>query len=183
MNYEKFSNRGYSYLQNLAANIVLKEETGIDSASIAMMTLPEDPTNTKQDDFATFLAQLLPLFMLLMYIPSVYNTVFLIVREKESRIKESMRMMGMTDWPYWFSWFVYFTCVNTVITTIATLIMCINVIGHSNIALVWLFMWLYGQAVFGEIMVLQSLFSTAKYSGIVGSIIYFGGYLLLFPVQ
>ena len=56
MDYEKFSLRGFSYLQNLAANIVLKEETGIDSASIAMMTLPEDPTNTKQDDFADVLA-------------------------------------------------------------------------------------------------------------------------------
>ena len=82
--------------------------------------------------------------MLLMYIPPVYNTIFLIVREKESRTKESMRMMGMTDWPYWFSWFVYYTCINTLISTLAWLIMCINVIGHSNVGLIWLYMWLYG---------------------------------------
>ena len=79
---------------------------------------------------------------------------FKIVREKESRCKESMRMMGMTDWPYWLSWFVYFTCINTVLTTTAWLIMCINVIGHSNYFLIWLYMWLYGQAVFGEVVFL-----------------------------
>ena len=89
-----------------------------------------------------------------MYIPPVYNTVFLIVREKESRIKESMRMMGMTDWPYWSSWFVYYTCISTVLTTIAWTIMSFNVIGHSNKFLIWLYMWLYGQAVFGEIVFL-----------------------------
>ena len=182
-NYEKYSGRGFAYLQNLAANVVLKLETGIDSASIALMTLPENPTNMDTDDFAQILQNLLPFFMLLMYIPPVYNTVFLLVREKESRCKESMRMMGMTDWPYWLSWFAYFTCINTVLTTMAWLIMCINVIGHTNKLLFWLYMWLYGQAVFGEVVFLQSLFSTSKYSGVVASVIYFGGQLLVIPVQ
>ena len=79
-----------------------------------------------------------------MYIPSVYNTVFLIVREKETRTKESMRMMGMSDWPYWLSWFTYFTCVNTMLTTMVWLIMCINIIESSNKFLIWLYIWLYG---------------------------------------
>ena len=153
-NYEKYSERGFAYLQNLAANVILKQETGIDSASIALMTLPENPTNMDSDSFAQILQNLLPFFMLLMYIPPVYNTVFLLVREKESRCKESMRMMGMTDWPYWLSWFVYFTCINTVLTTMAWLIMCINVIGHTNHFLFWLYMWLYGQSVFGEVVFL-----------------------------
>ena len=118
------------------------------------MTLPEDPTNMDSDSFAQVLKSLLPFFILLTYIPPVYNTVFLIVREKESRTKESMRMMGMNDFPYWLSWFVYFTCINTVLTTMAWLIMCINVIGSSNHLLVWLYMWLYGQAVFGEVIFL-----------------------------
>ena len=46
-NYEKYSYRGFAYLQNLAANIVLKHETQKDSASISLMTLPEDPTSSK----------------------------------------------------------------------------------------------------------------------------------------
>ena len=147
------------------------------------MTLPENPTGTKTDAFTQFLEPLLPLFMLLMYIPPVYNTVFLIVREKESRTKESMRMMGMSDWPYWLSWFVYYSCINTALTAISWFIIQFNVIGSSNKFLIWLFMWLYGEAIFGQIVFLQSWFSTSKYSGIVASLVYFGGQLVEYPVQ
>ena len=134
--------------------MVLKLESKIDTANIALMTLPEEPTILRSDDFALFLGQLLPFFILLMYIPSVYNTVFLIVREKESRTKESMRMMGMSDWPYWLSWFTYFTVINTLLTTLVWLIMCINIIESSNKLLIWLYIWLYGQSVFGQIVFL-----------------------------
>ena len=84
-----------------------------------------------------------------MFIPPVYNTVYLIVTEKESRIKESMRMMGMSDVPYWFSWFVWNMFISTVLVTTSWLIIIGNVIEHSNVFLVWLYIWLYGYAVFG----------------------------------
>ena len=173
--YLMLGQRGFVYLQNIAANIILQEETGNNNAQIALMTLPENPTGTKTDSFTQFLEPLLPLFMLLMYIPPVYNTVFLIVREKESRTKESMRMMGMSDWPYWLSWFVYYSCINTALTAISWFIIQFNVIGSSNKFLIWLFMWLYGEAIFGQVVFLQSWFSTSKYSGIVASLVYFGG--------
>ena len=83
-------------------------------------------------------------------------------REKESRTKESMRMMGMSDWPYWLSWFVYYSCINTALTAISWFIIQFNVIGSSNKFLIWLFMWLYGEAIFGQIVFLQSWFSTSK---------------------
>jgi hypothetical protein len=87
--------------------------------------------------------------LLLGYIPSVYNTTFKIVREKETRTKETMRIMGMTDMPYWLSWFVFYTCVNTVVTFLAWCILLINVINYSNPFYLLLFFWLYGEAVFG----------------------------------
>ena len=69
----------------------------------------------------------MPLFLLLAYIPPVYNMTFKIVREKESRAKETMRIMGMTDLPYWMSWFVFYTFINTIMTTIAWGILLIKV--------------------------------------------------------
>jgi len=106
----------------------------------------------------------------------------MIVKEKESRCKESMRMMGMNDLSYWLSWFVYYTILNTVIATISWAVLLINVINYSNIWFIWTYFWLYGEAVFGQIMMIQSLFSKSKFSGIVATIIYFGGNFLAFPV-
>ena len=80
------------------------------------------------DPFASTLALLLPLFLLLAYVPQVYNMTFKIVRERESRTKETMRIMGMTDLPYWMSWFVFYTLLNTIMTTLAWVILLIKVV-------------------------------------------------------
>jgi hypothetical protein len=65
--------------------------------------------------------------ILLLYVLPVYNMVFFIVKEKEYRAKESMRMMGLSDVPYWLSWWVYYTLINTVTAFLAWLILSINV--------------------------------------------------------
>ena len=47
--------------------------------------------------------------MILIYMGPVYTTTYDLVKEKEQRSKESMRMMGLNDLPYWLSWFVFYT--------------------------------------------------------------------------
>jgi hypothetical protein len=97
---------GYSNMQNWVANAILKRKTGVDDASIAtvMTPFPIEPVMT--DAFATILSKALDFFMLLMYIPVMYRTVYRVVSEKTSRAKELMRMMGLSDLPYWLSWYV-----------------------------------------------------------------------------
>lgn len=48
---------------------------------------------------------------------------------------------------------------------------------------VWLYFFLFGEAIFGQILVLQSLFSHSKYAGLVSTIMYFMGTFFYFPVQ
>lgn len=139
-------------------------------------------TNTSTDPFTTVLTTTLPFLLLLIFIPPVYNMVFSVVKEKESRIKESMRMMGMKDSSYWLSWYVYYTCISTALVFIAWLILLINSIPNSNSFLVLVFLVLYAQAIFGEIVFLSSLFENSKYSGLVGTLIYFGLDLVAIPV-
>jgi arabinogalactan endo-1,4-beta-galactosidase len=80
------------------------------------------------DAFTAVLNNILSLLFLLMYIPLIYRTVYRIVFEKMSKAKESMRIMGMTDFPYWTSWFAYYTIVNTLLVSGATATLLINVI-------------------------------------------------------
>ncbi len=137
------------------------------------------PTETSMyDPFTQALAVLLPLFLLLAYIPPVYNMTFKIVREKESRAKETMRIMGMTDLPYWMSWFVFYTVINSLVSTLAWAMLLPACINYSQPFYIWIFFWLYGEAVFGQIIFLQSMFTGSKYAGIVSTIIYFSGVLI-----
>ena len=118
-----------------------------------------------------------------MYILPVFTIVSLIVKEKESKTKESMRMMGMTDTPYWLSWLAYYTVLNTILSLVAWLVLCINVIGASNPFYIFLMIWMYGQSIFGEIIFMQALFSKSKFSGLFSAVIYFTSVLANIPVQ
>lgn len=140
-------------------------------------------SNNKSDPYTQILTSTLPFLLLLIFIPPVYNTVFLQVKEKESRIKESMRMMGMKDSAYWLSWYAYYTCVSTAMVFLAWIVLLINVMPNSNVFLVFVYLLFYAQAVFGEIIFLTALFENSKYSGLVGTLLYFGLSLIGLPVQ
>lgn len=70
--------------------------------------------------------------ILFAYLIPMYTMVFYIVKEKESRAKESMRMMGLTDFPYWASWFCYYTIINTITAISSVAVLSINVIIYSS---------------------------------------------------
>lgn len=100
----------------------------------------------------------LTLFILLMYIPLLYRTVYRIVFEKMTKAKESMRIMGMSDFSYWLSWWTYYTIVNTLLVTGAWAALNINVFPIQSSFILWITIWLYGQSLFGLLLIAQSLF-------------------------
>lgn len=115
---------------------------------------------------------------MLMYIPVLYRTVYRIVFEKVTKAKESMRMMGMGDSAYWASWLFYYSLVNITIVTICWLILNINCFSRQSALLLWIWLFLYGQSLFGFIMVTQALFSSPRAAAITTTLIYFGSSVL-----
>lgn len=45
------------------------------------------------------------------------------VSEKETRVRESMTMMGLTQAAYWISWLLYYLIFNLIISGTCTLIL------------------------------------------------------------
>ena len=111
---------------------------------IAIMLQPMQTEASISDRFGPALGLLLPLFLVLAFIPPVYNMTFQIVREKETRAKETMRIMGMTDLPYWLSWLFFFTCINLLVTTLSWSILLMNVLTYSSPIYLWILIFLYG---------------------------------------
>lgn len=87
--------------------------------------------------------------ILLCYLVPIYTMVFYIVIEKESKAKESMRMMGLTDFPYWASWLCYYTIINTSTALICVAVLSINVISYSSKLQFFAFIWLFGESLYG----------------------------------
>lgn len=90
--------------------------------------------------------------MLLMYILPIRRMLQRIVAEKETKVRESMRMMGLTDMSYWLSWFVYYLIIVSIISIICLIILSINVVDYTDKFILFLFLWIYGLAQFGYII-------------------------------
>ena len=58
------------------------------------------------DKFVAAISRTLPLFMVLAWIYTVSMMVKDIVYEKEKRLKEFMRVMGLSNGIHWLSWFI-----------------------------------------------------------------------------
>ena len=172
--YVAYQFSGFGYLQNWVANTILKRSTGNPDASIVAMLVPMRMPPWQKDNFAALLTGLLAFFVLVMYIPPVYRTVYRIVAEKENRAKEAMRMMGLKDFPYWTSWYMYFTIVNTLMVTLSWVILVKWVFRYTDWTIIYLTVWLYGQSIFGLIMVTQSMFTRARAAAITTSLVYWG---------
>lgn len=126
------------------------------------MTIPQKMPPYIYDSFTILLSSFAALFVLLMYIPCLYRTVYRIVSEKETRAKESMRMMGLHDLPYWASWLSYYSIVNFLISTISAAILSLGVMRNTAGLLIWLVLFAYGQSLFGLILITQSFFSKSR---------------------
>ena len=93
------------------------------------------------------------LMSLMIFVVPFFKTIYLIVAEKASRIRESMRMMGSRETPYWLSWFVHYTMVNTLVSLTVAATLGLFVLKRSSPLVAFLYHWFYGQSLFGLILV------------------------------
>lgn len=83
----------------------------------------------------------------------IYKTVHMIVTEKASKVRESLKMVGMGEGAFWLSWLAYYTWVNTLLTFVMLLGLQGFVFERSSGLITFLFIWIYGQSLFGIVMI------------------------------
>ena len=71
----------------------------------------------------------MPLFMTLAWIYTVSMIVKGIVYEKEQRLKEVMKVMGLGNSVHWLAWFI--TCFVTMLASVTLLLAVLKVCGKS----------------------------------------------------
>ena len=141
------------------------------------MSIPMRIPPFSNDPFGTLLGLTLPVLSIVMFLPSIYRTTYRITKEKEMRTKESMYMMGLKPMPYWLSWFVYYLIMTTALVLCSWAFMAL-IFSHTSMFVLFLIFYTYGISLFGMIMTVQALFSSARVAAIVASTFYL---VLMFP--
>jgi len=153
--FELYTQRGFAKVHNWLANIVLRHQFSQEKdgrlPTISNVLIPMQGQDYVEDDFSRILV-LLSFFIFLIYIVPLYRITYRIVNEKETRARESMKMMGLTDTSYWLSWTAYFGIIVTIISTIITVLL--SGLIKSSGSLMFVVIWLYGMSLFGYALIM-----------------------------
>uniref|UniRef100_A0A8C4ISX3 ATP-binding cassette, sub-family A (ABC1), member 4b n=1 Tax=Dicentrarchus labrax TaxID=13489 RepID=A0A8C4ISX3_DICLA len=168
---------GFAYLQDMIEHGIIKLHTGNDwplGVYIQQMPYP----CYVDDLFMITLNRCFPLFMVLAWIYSVSMTVKSIVLEKELRLKETLKAMGVDNGVIWYTCFIDSFIMMTASTALLTsIIMGGKVLNYSNPILVFLFLLTFTVTTIMQCFLMSVFFNKANLAAACSGIIYFTLYL------
>lgn len=120
----------------------------------------------------------LPVLLMLAYVFTSLTIVRELVHEKERRLKESMKMMGLVNWVHWAAWFTrcfLFLLISTIIITM--IFQFGKILSHSDISVIFVFMLLYVICIISFCFCVSVFFTRAVWGAAAGGIVWFFTYV------
>ncbi|XP_071342125.1 phospholipid-transporting ATPase ABCA1 isoform X2 [Trachinotus anak] len=168
---------GFVYIQDLVERAVSQVLTGVKQTT--GIYIQQMPYPCYVDDvFLRVLNRSLPLFMTLAWIYSVAMIIKGMVYEKEARLKETMRIMGLGTGTLWLSWFI--SSVIPFLVSAGLLIALLkwgDILPYSDPAVVFFFLMAFATATIMQCFLISTFFSKANLAAACGGLIYFSLYL------
>ncbi|XP_027628464.1 ATP-binding cassette sub-family A member 1 isoform X1 [Tupaia chinensis] len=168
---------GFTYLQDVVEQAIIRVLTGTQKKTGVYMQQMPYPCYV-DDIFLRVMSRSMPLFMTLAWIYSVAVIIKSIVYEKEARLKEIMRIMGLDNGILWFSWFISSLIPLLVSAGLLVVILKLgNLLPYSDPSVVFVFLSVFAAVTILQCFLISTLFSRANLSAACGGIIYFMLYL------
>jgi hypothetical protein len=127
------------------------------------------------------------MYFALIFMAAIQLLVTSITTEKDRKIVEGMKMMGLMDSTYWVSWFMTQTIMNLLVIGVFLITMvAFDLTHHLDLSLLFVLMLLYSCVVITYSFLITSISSTPKIAGLLSMIFLIIGlgiyYLLFFEV-
>lgn len=116
------------------------------------------------------------LFVAFYFYPAIIVTKS-IVEDKENKVKEGMRIMGLLSSSFWLSWYIFFTTLN-LITCLLALWPISIVFKYSDLGILFYLIFLVGQAFISFGFFFSCFFSATKTSGQWTALVSIAGFIL-----
>ena len=171
-----YHSSGFTYLEYAVMKEILRLEGK--NAKLKIGMVPMKTPSYLKDNFLTQSTTFMPFIVVLCYIAPIFRIISMVVREKEHKTREGMKMMGLKDSAYWSSFFVYYLVICSLISIILTSITMGFLFTYSNWFLMFLFYLLYGLSIFSFGLFLASFFHRSRVASITGTMLYFAAYTL-----
>ena len=168
---------GFIYLQDMLEKGIIEAKTN-QPQSFGINTQMTPYPCYVNDKFIMAVSRSLPLFMVLAWIYTVSMMVKDIVYEKEKRLKEFMRVMGLSNVTHWLTWFITSFVVMFAVTILLSLVLKYGKITqYSEFTVLLTFFACFTCATITQCFLISVFFNRANLAAVVAGIIYFLLYL------
>ncbi|ROL50265.1 ATP-binding cassette sub-family A member 1 [Anabarilius grahami] len=168
---------GFTYLQDVIEHSIIRAVTGTkEKTGVYIQQMPY-PCYV-DDIFLRIMSRSMPLFMTLAWMYSVAIIIKGVVYEKEARLKETMRIMGLDNGILWFSWFISSLIPLLISAGLLVLLLKMgNLLPYSDPGVVFLFLGSFAVVTIMQCFLISTAFARANLAAACGGIIYFTLYL------
>nr|CAD7439812.1 unnamed protein product [Timema bartmani] len=165
----KYITYGFAYLQ---LGLTIKYDKAFDQKVLNAVFVSCAPR------FVMAISRTFPMFMTLSWVYSCSMIIKSIVYEKERRLKEIMRVMGLGNGVHWVGWFLDSLLPMIFTISLLTLILVSGkVLENSEPSVVFVFLFMYCVATICKSFLISVFFSRANLAAAAGGIVFFIMYL------
>ncbi|GAB6031180.1 ATP-binding cassette sub- A member 3 [Chamberlinius hualienensis] len=183
-----YCDKGFLLLQHtvsMSIGVVINQTADSIQPKIKVMMQRLPYPSYRVDYLGLALKQFLPLILMLSFLYPAFDLVKSLVLEKEKRLKESMKIMGLTGFLHWSSWFTKAFIFFGIDVILVTFLLCndfgkMAVFISSDASLIFVFLLLYVICGISFCMMLSTFFSSANSAATAGGIIWFLSYMPFF---
>lgn len=167
-----------------AVDRAFMNQFGQEDITVLMQKFPFP--NYNEDAFIVIIQGFLPNFLVIAFIYSALCIVRNVVYEKEKRLKEAMKIMGVHNWLHWFAWFLHSFVIIFISVLLMTLMFTIKfndhgkVINKTSATVFFVFLLLYTISGIMFCFFVSVFFSKASTAAAGGGIIWYISYIPYF---
>ncbi|XP_059199203.1 glucosylceramide transporter ABCA12 [Centropristis striata] len=166
-------NRGFIYLQDQIERAIIETQTGHRVTDTAVQLQPFPYPCHPRDEYLEAISFVFPLMLMIAWVLFVADFVKKLVHERELRLHEYMKMMGVNPVSHFFAWFL--ECAAYLVTTIFILTLVLKygrILPHSDGFILFLYLCDYGLSILSFSYLVSSFFDKTYIAGLSGSLLY-----------
>ncbi|UYV63452.1 ABCA2 [Cordylochernes scorpioides] len=176
--YNNYYHFGFVWIQDILERAMVNQYTKKDVVEPGSYIHQFPYPCYMQDQFLFMIEHVMPLCLAISWVYSVAMLVQNIVYEKEQRLKEVMKTMGLNSAVHWLAWFITsFLQMSTTAAILTVILKYGRVLTYSNPLLIFLMLEIFVIANISFSFLVSVVYSKAKLAAACAGIIYFLTYV------
>ncbi|XP_032674925.1 ATP-binding cassette sub-family A member 5-like isoform X2 [Odontomachus brunneus] len=161
---------GFLFLQMLIDVTKIRLDTGNPDLTVPDIKLQIFPKDAFTADWMVAFRVVIPLYTVLALSQFITYLLILIVGEKEKRIKEGMKIMGLNDSVFWLSWFIVYGVFVLLLSAVGVILLfTLQMFQHTHFLPIFLLVVLYSFSVIMFAFMITPFFDKSRTAGVLGN--------------